>query len=108
MCSQVESQPQSSESGDNGSCTQPKPIDYDALMIEVVGGINAKGRVYGLGLDGCMRAKASTSKSKQYANYTDIVRGMSNELEARLRQKIAEQQQTIDRILSRQNKIFKF
>ena len=64
LCSQVESQPQSSESGDNGSCTQPKPIDYDAIMIEAVGGINANGRVYGLGLDESMRANASTSKSK--------------------------------------------
>jgi hypothetical protein len=26
-----------------------KPFDYDALMIEAVGGRNAKGIVYGLG-----------------------------------------------------------
>ncbi|KAJ1377033.1 putative transposase, Ptta/En/Spm, plant [Sesbania bispinosa] len=107
LCSQAESHSQSSESGDNGSCSQPKPIDYDALIIEVVGGRNAKGRVYGLGLDGRMRASTSTSKS-QHANYTDIVRGMSAEVEARLRQKIAEQQQTINTInhvLARQNKL---
>ncbi|KAJ1415018.1 putative transposase, Ptta/En/Spm, plant [Sesbania bispinosa] len=72
LCSQAESHSQSSESGDNGSCSQPKPIDYDALMIEAVGGRNAKGRVYGLGLDGRMRASTLTSKS-QHANYTDIV-----------------------------------
>lgn len=60
LCSQVESQAQSSESGDNRSCTQPKPIDYDALMIEAVGGRNAKGIVYGLSLHGRMRASAST------------------------------------------------
>lgn len=42
----------------------------------------------------------------QYANYTDIIRGMSDEVRARLRQKIVEQQQTIDRILARQNRIF--
>lgn len=52
-----------------------------------------------------LRASASTSKS-QYVNYTDIIRGMSDEVEARLRQKIVEQQQTIDRILARQSRIF--
>lgn len=106
LCSEAESQPQSAESGDNGSCTQPKPIDYDAIMIEAVGGRNAKGKVYGLGLDGSRLASTSTSKSKQHGNYTDIVRGMSNELEARLRQKIAEQEQTINRINARQNRMF--
>ena len=54
-----------------------------------------------------MRASASTFKS-HYANYTDIVRGMSAEVEAKLRQKIADQQQTIDNIsatVARQNKL---
>lgn len=105
LCSQAESQPQPSEAGNNESGTQPKPIDYDTLMIEAVGGRNAKGRVYGLGLDGSMRARGSTSKSNRYSNYADIARGMTGEVEARLRQKIADQQQTINTILARQNKM---
>jgi len=75
-------------------------------MIEAVGGRNAKGRVYGLGLDGSMRTCGSTSKSNKYSNYTDIARGMSGEVEARLRKTIAEQQQTINSIMARQNKMF--
>ncbi|KAJ1384054.1 hypothetical protein SESBI_42841 [Sesbania bispinosa] len=58
-------------------------------------------------LDGRMCARTSTSKA-QHVNYTNIVRGMSAEVEARLRQKIAEQQQTINTInhvLARQNKL---
>jgi len=38
--------------------------------------------------------------------YTDIARGMSGEVEARLRKTIAEQQQTINSIMARQNKMF--
>ena len=106
LCSQVEPQSQPSGSGNDESCTQPTTVDYDTLMIEAVGGRNAKGRVYGLGFDGIMRACASTSKSNQYSNYTDIVRGISGEVEARLRSKIAEQEQTIKSILARQNKLF--
>jgi hypothetical protein len=54
------------------------PIDYDTLMIEAVGGRNAMGRVY-------VRTRGSTSKSNKYSNYTDIARGMSGEVKARLR-----------------------
>jgi len=75
-------------------------------MIEAVGGRNAEGRVYGLGLDSSMRTRSSTSKSNKYSNYTDIARGMSGEVEARLRKTIAEQQQTINSIMARQNKMF--
>jgi len=50
---------------------------------------NAKGRLYGLGFDGIMHARASISKLDQYSNYTDIVCGISGEVEARLRNKIA-------------------
>ncbi|GAU48083.1 hypothetical protein TSUD_81430 [Trifolium subterraneum] len=104
LCSQAESQP--SESSNNESGTQPKPIDYDTLMIEAVGGRNGKGIVYGLSLDGHILTRGSTSTSNRYSNYADIARGMSGEVEARLRQKIADQQQTINTILARQNKMF--
>ncbi|CAJ2644673.1 unnamed protein product [Trifolium pratense] len=111
LYSQAESQPQPSESGNNESGTQSKPIDYDTLMIEAVGGRNAKGIVYGLSLDGHNLTRGSTSTSNryflqefQYSNYADIARGMSGEVEARLRQKIADQQ-TINCILARQNKM---
>lgn len=106
LCSQVKSHPQSSEFGNAESYTQPKPIDYDTLMIEVVEGINAKGRVYELSLDGSMCTRASTSRSKKYSDYADIVRGMNGEVEAWLRQTIANQQKTINSILARQNKVF--
>jgi len=74
-------------------------------MIEAVGGRNAKGRVYGLGLDGSMCTRGSTFISNKYSYYTDIARGISGEIEARLRQTIAEQQQTINSIMARQNKM---
>jgi len=76
--------------------SQLKPIDYDTLMIEVVVGINANGRVYELGLDGSMHTRGSTAKSNKYSNYTDIAHSMSEEVDARLRQTIVEQQQTIN------------
>ncbi|KAI5405608.1 hypothetical protein KIW84_052398 [Lathyrus oleraceus] len=79
LCSQVKSHPQSSESGNAESYTQPKPIDYDTLMIEVVEGINAKGKVYELSLDGSMCARASTSRSKKYSDYADIVRDLDED-----------------------------
>ncbi|CAJ2657417.1 unnamed protein product [Trifolium pratense] len=87
------------------SGTQPKPIDYDTLMIEAVGGRNAKGIVYGLSLDGRSLTRGSTSTSNRYSNYANIASGMSGEVEARLRQKIAYQQQTINCILARQKKM---
>lgn len=67
---------------------------------------DAKGIVYGLSLDGRNLTRGSTSKSNRYSNYADIARGMSGEVEARLRQTIADQQRTIDCILNRQNKMF--
>jgi len=57
--------------------------------LESLEGKNAKDRLYGLGFDGIMHAHASISKLDQYLNYTDIVCGISGEVEARLRNKIA-------------------
>jgi len=52
-----------------------------------------------------MRTRGSTSKSNKYSNYINIARGMSGEVEVRLRQTIAEQQQTINSIMARQNRL---
>jgi len=52
-----------------------------------------------------MCTRGSTSTSNKYSNHTDIARGMSEEVEARLRQPIAEQQQTINSIMARQSKM---
>lgn len=105
LCSQVEANPQSSESDNVESDTQPKSINYDTLMIEAIGGINIKGRVYGLGLDGSKCVHASTSRLNKYSNYPDIVRGMSGDVEARFRQTTADQQQNINCIIACQNKM---